>query len=83
MKITMLGTGHALVTECYNTCFVLSENNRYFLVDAGGGNTILRQLKYVEINWKDIKERFVTGHSKRKMEYLKIKYPIKEKNEKN
>ena len=25
MKITMLGTGNAQVTECYNTCFVLEE----------------------------------------------------------
>ena len=24
MKITMLGTGNAMVTECYNTCFVIS-----------------------------------------------------------
>ena len=23
MKLTMLGTGNALVTECYNTCFVV------------------------------------------------------------
>ena len=41
MKLTMLGTGHAVVTECYNTCFVLSENNKHFLVDGGGGSTIL------------------------------------------
>lgn len=60
MKITMLGTGNAQVTECYNTCFVLSEEGRYFLVDGGGGNTILRQLKYAGINWKDIKHIFVT-----------------------
>lgn len=25
MKLTILGTGNAAVTECYNTCFVLSE----------------------------------------------------------
>ena len=30
MKLTMLGTGNALVTECYNTCFVLEENEKYF-----------------------------------------------------
>lgn len=60
MKITMLGTGNAQVTECYNTCFVLSEENQYFLVDGGGGNTILRQIKYAGINWKDIKHIFVT-----------------------
>lgn len=60
LKLTMLGTGHATVTECYNTCFVLSENNQYFLVDGGGGNTLLRQLKYAGIHWRDIKTIFVT-----------------------
>ena len=35
MNITMLGTGNALVTECYNTCFVLQENEEYFMVDGG------------------------------------------------
>jgi len=56
----MLGTGHATVTECYNTCFVLSEKDRYFLVDGGGGNTLLRQLKYAGIDWRNIKTIFVT-----------------------
>ena len=60
MKLTMLGTGHAVVTECYNTCFVLSENNRHFLVDGGGGSTILTQLKRAKINIGDIKTIFVT-----------------------
>ena len=45
MKLTMLGTGNALVTECYNTCFVLSDEYGHFLVDGGGGNTVLSQLK--------------------------------------
>ena len=44
MKITMLGTGHATVTKCYNTCFTISENGKHFLVDAGGGNGILWML---------------------------------------
>lgn len=60
MKLTMLGTGHALVTECYNTCFVLSENDRYFLVDGGGGSALLRQLKHAGIDWRKIKGVFVT-----------------------
>ena len=45
MKLTMLGTGNAMVTECYNTCFILSQENQYFLVDGGGGNGLLKQLK--------------------------------------
>lgn len=60
MKLTMLGTGNAMVTECYNTCFVLSEGQRHFLVDGGGGNTLLRQLKCADIDWRDVKDIFVT-----------------------
>mgnify|MGYP004530493475 FL=1 len=60
MKLTMLGTGNALVTECYNTCFVVEEKEEYFMVDGGGGNTVLRQLKEAGIDWKKIKTIFVT-----------------------
>ena len=62
MKITMLGTGNAVVTECYNTCFVLSENNNYFLVDGGGGSTLLRQLKHAGIPWTQIKDILVRNY---------------------
>ena len=60
MKLKMLGTGHALVTECYNTCFVVCDNDRYFLVDGGGGSEILHRLKLAYINVNDIHEMFVT-----------------------
>jgi len=30
------------------------------MVDGGGGNTVLRQLKYAGLAWKDMKEIFVT-----------------------
>jgi len=60
MNITMLGTGNALVTECYNTCFVIENNKKYFMVDGGGGNTLLRQLKLSGIDWMNIREIFVT-----------------------
>lgn len=56
----MLGTGNALVTECYNTCFVLQENEQYFMVDGGGGNMILHQLKHAGIRWQNIHTIFVT-----------------------
>ena len=46
MKLTMLGTGNALVTECYNTCFVIDDEGKYFMVDGGGGSTVLHQLKH-------------------------------------
>lgn len=60
MKITMLGTGNALVTECYNTCFVIEDGGKLFMVDGGGGNAVLQQLKKAGINWKNIHQIFVT-----------------------
>ena len=60
MKLTMLGTGNALVTECYNTCFVLSDGNDHFMVDGGGGMTVLHQLKYAGLDWRQMRTIFVT-----------------------
>lgn len=61
MNLTMLGTGHALVTKYYNTCFVLTgDDGKHFLVDGGGGNTILSNLEKVGIDPLDIREIFVT-----------------------
>jgi ribonuclease Z len=44
-KLTILGTGSAMVTKCYNTCFTISMEEEHFLVDTGGGNTILVNLE--------------------------------------
>ena len=41
----MLGTGNAGVTECYNTCFVISEGSAHTLVDGGGGNMLFSASK--------------------------------------
>ena len=60
MKLTMLGTGNALVTECYNTCFVLSDGKDHFMVDGGGGMTVLHQLKYAGLDWRQMRTIFVT-----------------------
>lgn len=46
-QITMLGTGNATVSQIYNTCFLLQTPSTLMLVDAGGGNGILSQLKKV------------------------------------
>ena len=74
-KITMLGTGHAMVTKCYNTCFTISEHfahkehksensnsagEQHFLVDAGGGNGILTQMERANISFANIHEMFLT-----------------------
>ena len=60
MKITMLGTGNALVTDCYNTCFLLENNKKFFLVDGGGGNKIFSQLKNIGYDWMNVRNIFVT-----------------------
>ena len=60
MKLTMLGTGNAMVTECYNTCFVLEDGGRFLMVDGGGGNTVLRQLKAAGLDWRSMRQIFVT-----------------------
>lgn len=59
-KIIMLGTGNAIATRCYNTCFVLKIAGATLLVDAGGGNGILTQLERVGIALTDIHDMFVT-----------------------
>lgn len=60
MELIMLGTGNAMVTECYNTCFILREGQNCFTVDGGGGNGILRQLQHIGVHWMDIRQMFVT-----------------------
>ncbi len=60
MKLTMLGTGNALVTEFYNTCFLIEDRGQTFMVDGGGGNTILHQIKHAGYDWMDLRHIFVT-----------------------
>lgn len=59
-KINMLGTGSAMVTKCYNTCFTLSDENEHFLIDAGGGNTILTNLEKSNISINQIHNMFIS-----------------------
>ena len=59
-QITMLGTGNATVSQIYNTCFLLQTPSSMMLVDAGGGNGILSQLKKAGIQISDIHHLFVT-----------------------
>ena len=45
-QLYVFGTGNATVTRCYNTCFAIQNSeNRFFMVDTGGGNGILRILE--------------------------------------
>lgn len=59
-RIVMLGTGHATVTKCYNTCFLIDNEGRTLLVDAGGGNGILTQFERIGRGFSDVHDIFVT-----------------------
>ncbi|AJA46198.1 metal-dependent hydrolase [Clostridium pasteurianum DSM 525 = ATCC 6013] len=59
-EITMLGTGAAMVTRCYNTCFTISSKDEYFLIDTGGGNTILSNLEKMDIPINKIHDVFIS-----------------------
>ena len=57
----MLGTGNALCTRYYNTCFTLQDaDDSLLLVDAGGGNRILTQLERAGLRIEDVHDIFVT-----------------------
>lgn len=60
MEVVILGTGHGTATECYNTCFAIKNEEEYFLVDAGGGNGILKQIKEANIPAENIKAMFIS-----------------------
>lgn len=64
-KLIMLGTGNAMVTKVYNTCFLLElPDGELFMTDAGGGNGILRQMEQAGADYKKIHHMFVThGHT--------------------
>lgn len=54
-KLIILGTGHAMTLDCFNTCFVLQSNEgENILVDAGGGIQILKQLRDARVEFNKI-----------------------------
>jgi len=59
-KIIMLGTGNGGTTELYNTCFLIRNDNGDFLIDTGGSIEIIKRLKQVNIEIKDIKHIFIS-----------------------
>ena len=56
----VFGTGNATVTNLYNTCFALRDSGEYFMVDAGGGNQILKILDNMQVPLERIHHLFVT-----------------------
>lgn len=59
-KLYVLGTGYALATRCYNTCFAIRNDCGTLLVDAGGGNGILRQMEDAGLGFETVRDFFIT-----------------------
>lgn len=60
IKLIMLGTGHGVVLNLYNTCFAIKNNDGVFLVDTGGSIEIIKRLKQANIKLEEIKNIFVS-----------------------
>lgn len=56
----MLGTGYALATRYYNTCFLLRSQDTLLMVDAGGGNQIFAQLEKASCSITSVHHLFLT-----------------------
>ncbi len=59
-RLHVLGTGYALATRCYNTCFAIEHGDCLLLVDAGGGNGILRQMEDAGLDFARVHDLFIT-----------------------
>lgn len=59
-RLTILGTGCAMVTKCYNTCFALDNGSETLLVDTGGGNGILTNLERAGIPIEKIRSILIS-----------------------
>lgn len=59
-RILMLGTGNGLVFNLNNTCFLLENNDDYFLVDTGGGVKTLENLDKLNIGIDKIHDIFIS-----------------------
>ncbi len=53
-RLNILGTGHAMTLDCYNTCFTLENKEEHILVDTGGGLQIIKQLRDAKIDFRKI-----------------------------
>lgn len=59
-KIIMLGTGNGGTLDLYNTCFLIQNKDKNFLVDTGGSIEIIKRLKQINVDIKDIHHIFIS-----------------------
>lgn len=56
----MLGTGHAMTTKCFNTCFVYENESGKILIDTGGGQQLVGQLRAAGVDAHEINDVFIS-----------------------
>lgn len=59
-QLTALGTGYAIATKCYTTCFTLSDGEEHFMIDTGGGSGVLTNLEKLEIQVEQVHHLFLS-----------------------
>ncbi len=60
LKLHFLGTGVAIVTKYYNTCFCMDNGTDLFLVDGGGGVETLRKFEELQLDWKMLHHAYLS-----------------------
>lgn len=58
--LTALGTGYAIATKCFTTCFTLSDGREHFMIDTGGGNGLLTNMERAGIDVCDVHHVFLS-----------------------
>ena len=59
-QLTVLGTGFAIATKCYTTCFTISDGNEHFMIDTGGGSGVLTNLEKLGISFNQVHHIFLS-----------------------
>lgn len=59
-QLTALGTGYAVATKCYTTCFTISDGQEHFMIDTGGGNYVLTNLEKLGIAINQVHHIFLS-----------------------
>ena len=59
-RLLVLGTGAGTPINCYNMCAVLQNDEKYLLIDTGGGSQVLKQIRDVGVDFTNIHDVFIS-----------------------
>lgn len=59
-RLFVFGTGHALVTKLYNTCYALEDGKEFFQLDGGGGNGLLAAWDAMSVAREQVRHLFIS-----------------------